>query len=83
MCLDKMTVQNRKLYEEPSAIHGNFDKVKSIAQIDEDEDMEVKPRTVAINRPPVGLAKPHGPLREFRTVADLKKQLEQVHVAFF
>lgn len=72
-----------KFYEEPSTILGNFDKVKSIAQIDEDEDMEVKPRAVAINRPPVGLANPYGPLREFRTVADLKKQLEQVHIAFF
>ena len=72
-----------ELYEEPSTIHGNFGKVKSIAQLDAVEDEEVEPNTVAIGGGSVGLANPNGPLREFRTVSDLKRQLESVHIGSF
>ncbi|KZM25153.1 uncharacterized protein EKO05_0008478 [Ascochyta rabiei] len=72
-----------KMYEELSSIYGNFADVKSVAQIDDEQDVEVKPTTVAIGGRPVGLANPGGPLREFRTLADLKKQLESVHIASF
>ncbi|KAH6642766.1 integral membrane protein [Boeremia exigua] len=72
-----------KLYEEPSAVHGNFASVKSIAQIDQSEDAHVTPRTVDINKAPVGIINPHGPLRPFRTAADLKNELQSVNSATF
>lgn len=74
-----------KLYEEPSGIHGDFGLVKSVAQIDGKSDAETKPRTVIIanGHDSVGIGNPKGPFREFRTVADLEKELGQVHVASF
>lgn len=65
-----------KLYEEPSNVHGAFNAVKSIAQIEGREEKNVKPRTIAINAPRVGLVNPLGPALPFRTLADMKAQLQ-------
>ena len=65
-----------KLYEEPSNVHGAFDAVKSVAQIEGREEANVKPRTIAISAPRVGLVNPLGPALPFRTLADMKAQLE-------
>jgi hypothetical protein len=71
-----------KMYEEPSGIFGNFSAVKSIAELDKKEEDTVKPKTVPISSS-VGLINPYGPLREFRTVRDLKREYESYHVASF
>lgn len=65
-----------ELYEEPSNTHGAFDAVKSVAQIEGREEENVKPRMVAINAPRVGLVNPLGPALPFRTLADMKAQLQ-------
>lgn len=72
-----------KLYEEPGVLHGSLSQVKSVAEIDQDEDVEVVPGTVDINGASISLVNPNGPLSKFRTVADIKKELAQVHVARF
>ena len=35
-----------QVYEEPSGIHGNFDKVKSMAEIDDRDEMDISPPVV-------------------------------------
>lgn len=65
-----------EIYEEPSNVHGQFDKVKSVARIKGEEDEDVKPRTV-------GIVNPSGPLRPFRSVADLIADLRRKHTANF
>ncbi|KAF2128768.1 integral membrane protein [Dothidotthia symphoricarpi CBS 119687] len=83
-----------KMYEEPSGISGDFGLVKSVAQIDETEEEEVKPNVIFIGHgdgrkadsdpvPTVGLTNPNGPLREFRTLCDLVKEYGGYHVARF
>jgi len=74
-----------KLYEEPNDVYGLLSGVLSVAQIEDDKDEEVEPNTVEINSPEVsvGLTNPNGPLREFRTVAELEKQMARVHIAEF
>jgi hypothetical protein len=70
-----------KMYEEPTGVAGDFSKVKSVAEIDQRTDGPVVPRVVDLGHGDgrvkgevnVGLANPNGPLRSFRTVADLEK----------
>jgi hypothetical protein len=71
-----------KMYEEPSGISGNFGAVKSIAEIDKKKEDTVNPEIVSISSRG-GLLNPLGPLREFRTVRDLKREYENCHVATF
>jgi len=83
------------MYEEQSNVSGDFDKVKSIGQIDKTKDNTVKPRLVAIKAPPAyenlrtmvddpdGLLDPVGPLREFRTVTDLRSDVERMSLNKF
>lgn len=80
-----------KMYEEPSGISGDFSMVKSVGEIDGTEDKSVKPDVVVLGHGDgrktgtayVGLVNPNGPLRAFRTMADLEKEFENVHVANF
>jgi hypothetical protein len=62
-----------RMYEEPSG-----GPVKSIARIDKKGEEDIRPKLV-----PIGLINPLGPLREFRTVRDLKKVYSGYHVASF
>lgn len=88
------------MYEEQSNVSGDFDKVKSIGQIDKTKDNTIKPRLVAIDSPlrqappsyknlktmvddPDGLLDPVGPLREFRTVTDLRSDVERMSLNKF
>jgi hypothetical protein len=74
-----------KVYEEPSDISGNFNMVKSIGQIDKNTDGLVTRAVVTLGagdrRVAGGLIDLNGPLREFRTVRDLEKEFEDLHVA--
>ncbi|EUC42825.1 hypothetical protein COCMIDRAFT_39180 [Bipolaris oryzae ATCC 44560] len=76
-----------KLYEEPSGISGDFSLFKSVAQINGETEEVITPDTVEINNMAtqqlVGLTNPNGPLREFRTLRDLVKEFERLHVASF
>jgi hypothetical protein len=78
-----------KLYEETlSGISGDFGMVKSVAQIDKEADEEVQPAVVGIGghgkaAKDIGLINPDGPMRPFRTVDDIKKELGGYHVADF
>ncbi|KAF2865627.1 integral membrane protein [Massariosphaeria phaeospora] len=98
MALDAATYKRYGLpfysfYEEPSGIYGDFSMVKSVAQIDGEEEEHVKPKVVQLRHGnsrntgavpvQVGLTNPNGPLREFRTIHDLEKQLSGYHVASF
>ncbi|KAF2443479.1 ubiquitin-domain-containing protein [Karstenula rhodostoma CBS 690.94] len=77
------------MYEEPSGISGAFSMVKSVAQIDGVKDKNVKLPIRHIgedgNRATqaVGIVNPKGPMREFRTERDLKKEYSGYHVANF
>ncbi|KAF2688901.1 hypothetical protein K458DRAFT_331541 [Lentithecium fluviatile CBS 122367] len=96
--IDAITYQDHGLpffahYEEPSGISGDFSMVKSVAQIKEVKEEEVNPKAVVIGHtgrredgvaePADGLINPNGPLREFRTIKDLKQEYSGVHVASF
>jgi hypothetical protein len=73
-----------KLYEELSSISGNFSQVKSVAEIDGKPENVVTPRVVGIgSQVPIGLVNPNGPLREFRTAKDLKREYDGYHVPKF
>lgn len=77
-----------QMYEEPSGISGDFSMVKSVAHINGDKEDVVTSRVVEIEdtakKQPVGLIlNPDGPLREFRTVADLAKEYSGYHVVDF
>ena len=76
-----------KMYEELSGISGNFNMVKSVAEIDENVQDGVTPKVVdigsTVEQAPVDLVNPNGPLRDFRTVRDLEKELKGYHVAKF
>jgi ubiquitin len=76
-----------KVYEEPSGISGDFEMIRSIGQIDEDMDGVVTPAVVTLGagdgRVVGGLVDLNGPLREFRTVRDLEKEFENLHVVDF
>jgi hypothetical protein len=70
------------VFEEPSGIHGNFGRVKSVGQI--------KGHEKAGPNPPVcdaGLvllvANPRGQYQAFRTVADIENELANYHIADF
>ncbi|KAF2464590.1 uncharacterized protein BDR25DRAFT_271593 [Lindgomyces ingoldianus] len=82
------------IYEEPSGISGDFSLVQSVAQIDkEDDEEEAQPNvvpilsrsdgSVAMKSPSDSIVNPAGPLREFRTVADLQKEFENYEIADF
>jgi len=100
MCYAKQGLPFFDMYEEQSDISGDFDKVKSVRQIDKKEDTAVEPRLLSIDptgrRPtaayenlktivndPDGLLDPVGPLREFRTVFDLQKDVERMSLTNF
>jgi hypothetical protein len=74
-----------KVYEEPSGVSGDFGKVKSVGQIDNNTDEVVTPTVVTLGagdgRITGGLIDPDGPLREFRTLRDLEMELENLHFA--
>lgn len=81
-----------KMCEEPSGISGDFSLVKSVAEIDKKLDKNVVPTEVVLGNGAggsgtdtavVGLVNPCGPLREFRTVDDLKREYGGYHVASF
>lgn len=76
-----------KLCEEPSGIFGDFSLVKSIAQINGEMEQIVTPDTVEISsmtaQRPVGLTNPNGPLRELRTLRDLMREFERLHISSF
>lgn len=100
-----------KMYEEDSKVHGNFDKIKSIGQLDNKPDEHLVPRSIeldsngrritelpkknnrtatpqyeamkAVAYDPDMLLDPNGPLREFRTRADLVKGLTQMRINDF
>lgn len=68
-----------KMYEEPSGIFGEFNQVKSIAEIDGSTEGMVDPDTITISliddaTVPLVLANPHGPLHPFCTVEDLRRE---------
>jgi hypothetical protein len=70
--------------EELSGISGNFSQVKSVAEIDGKTEDLVTPRVVGIgSQVPVGLVNPKGPLRDFRTAKDLKREYDGYHVVKF
>ena len=81
-----------QMYEEPGGISGDFSLVKSVGQIDEIADEEIKPKAMVLGYgdsrmgtipAPIGLINPSGPLREFRTVGDLHEKFSGYHVADF
>lgn len=83
-----------KMYEEPSGISGTFGLVKSVGQIDNIKEEHVEPDVVVLGGGDghkgksagvgtVGLTNPNGPMREFRTARDLKKEYSGYHVASF
>jgi hypothetical protein len=76
-----------KMYEELSGISGNFSHVKSVAEIDGKVEDMVTPNVVAIGstavQVPPGLVNPNGPLRDFRTAHNLKKEYDCYHVVKF
>ncbi|ORY15386.1 hypothetical protein BCR34DRAFT_598373 [Clohesyomyces aquaticus] len=74
--------------EEPSGISGSatFAGMKSVLQLEKFEDEKIKPAVIPLTSnkapiPAVGLTNPNGPLREFRTVADLEKQFASYNTA--
>lgn len=71
-----------KLYEEPSGVSGDFSLVKSVGEIDGVQDKKVEPMVVGISNS-AGMFNLNGPLREFRTVADLQKEFEDYYVVDF
>lgn len=71
-----------KMYEEPTGIHGDFSKVKSVAELNKSKEATIHPRAVLI-KSPVGLTNPNGPLLPFRTARDLMKEYSGYHVASF
>jgi hypothetical protein len=52
-------------------------RVNHTARIKSEEDEDIKPHVDSIGGPPVGLIDPYGPFREFRTIADVKKELKE------
>jgi hypothetical protein len=72
-----------KMYEEPIGVAGDFSKVKSVAEIDQRADGLVVPRVVELGQGSgrvksgldINMTNPNGPLRPFRTVADLEKEM--------
>jgi hypothetical protein len=76
------------IYEEPSGVSGDFSMVKSVGQIDKNQDDEITPGVVTLGAGgsttlPIRLTNPNGPLCEFRTVRDLRKEYSSYHVANF
>lgn len=88
------------IHEQPSHIHGDFKNVKSIAEIDNEDEPTVKPDVIMLDSrrrratpayeelkkivdDPDGLLDPVGPLREFRTVKDLKDGLDSMTLNSF
>jgi hypothetical protein len=68
--------------EEASGVYGDFSKVKSIAEIEDRVDKEVTPKVVPAKACKCCLLKnPAGPLREFRTVHDIVKELAEMKIA--
>lgn len=77
--------------EEPSGVSGDFDVVKSIAEIEGEAEEKIhskmkapadgRRRTIPDRQVP--LANPAGPLRKFRTCAELEKQFSKINVASF
>ncbi|KAJ4312098.1 hypothetical protein N0V94_007619 [Neodidymelliopsis sp. IMI 364377] len=53
------------------------DRVNHTARIKFEEDEDIKPHVNSIGGPPVGLINPYGPFREFRTIADIRKELRE------
>jgi hypothetical protein len=77
-----------KMYEEPSGVSGDFSKVKSVAEIEKRSDAKVVPRVVKpgghkmVKRGvDIGVANPYGPLRPFRTVADLEEEMAKCDIS--
>lgn len=75
------------IYEEPSSISGDFSMVKSVGQVDEKKDEVVTPKAIKIGTQvayvPVDFRNPNGPLREFRTVSDLEREFQGLHIVDF
>jgi hypothetical protein len=71
------------VYEEPSHIHGNFGMVKSVGQINGLDKSGGANPPVYDAGPGLGVANPKGPLQQFRTVADLEKEMANYHIASF
>jgi hypothetical protein len=71
-----------KMYEEPTGVHGDFSKVKSMAALSKDTQATVWLTNTPI-RHPTRLIDPHGSLRPFRTVRDPMKEYSGYHVASF
>jgi hypothetical protein len=75
-----------EMFEEPSAVHGDFGGVKSIAQLHALKENVVEPRVLRVwagLERKVGLTNPKGPMRKFRTVKDLENEYGGYHVAGF
>jgi hypothetical protein len=69
--------------EEPSGIHGNFGLVKSVGQKNGLDAKGGAQPPVKNAGPGFLVANPKGPLQEFRTVADLEKEIADYHIAKF
>jgi hypothetical protein len=71
-----------KMYEEPTGVHGDFSKVKSLATLNKDSEATVWLTNAPIKHP-TRVSNPNGPLRPFRTVRDLMEEYSGYHVASF
>jgi hypothetical protein len=64
-----------KLYDEPTSnIHGDFSNVKSIAEIDNNPESHVPIKTSVIE--PHEFFNHKGPMKEFKTVQELEKEVD-------
>ncbi|OTB01995.1 hypothetical protein M426DRAFT_63056 [Hypoxylon sp. CI-4A] len=65
-----------KMYEEPTAIAGDFGTVKSVHEIDRERGIAKGSEKHSLSvRDPDGLMNPAGPFRPFRTLKDLQKEV--------
>jgi hypothetical protein len=82
-----------KLYEESSSIHGAFDKVKSIGELDGVEERDYNILTTVINpqdkpeatnaateRDPEDISNPNGPFEEFYSIAEMVKMTGEMRL---
>ena len=72
------------MYEEPTNVAGDFSMVRSVGQIDNEEETDLRPRlvnitgriissSVGVRLRNVGFFNPNGPLAPFRSLAELEE----------
>lgn len=88
-----------ELQEEASNIHGHFNNVKSVAEIDNIQEKTIDPTIIQLStqsrldsayeetkkrvHDPDGLLDSQGPIRDFRTIGDMHKDLARSKFTLF